>query len=49
MKRISIILFVLLSLSVSAQKRGDITIALLTDLHVTPETTNDTKADEMID
>lgn len=49
MKRISTILFVLLSLSVSAQKRGDITIALLTDLHVTPETTNDTKADEIID
>ncbi len=49
MKRISIIIFVLLSISVSAQRRGDITVALLTDLHVTPGTVNDEKTDEMVD
>lgn len=51
MKRISTItvLSLLLTLSVAAQNRGDITIALLTDLHVTPGTVNDDKTDEMVD
>ncbi len=51
MKRFSIITWLplLLSLSVAAQNRGDITIALLADLHVTPGNVNDAKTDEMID